>query len=54
LALEASLLVRFSPAAVADAFCLSRLNGDWGHTFGSLPVGCDIDAVIGTCGLESA
>ena len=52
LALEASLLIRFGPAAVADAFCASRLDGDWGHTFGSLPGGCDIDAVIENCGLE--
>ena len=49
LGLEASLMVRFSPAALADAFCSSRLAGDWGHTFGSLG-GCDIDGIIGTEG----
>jgi len=54
LALEASLMIRFGPAPVADAFCASRLDGDWGHTFGSLPGGCDIDAVIASCGLETA
>jgi putative acyl-CoA dehydrogenase len=53
LALEASLLIRFGPAAIADAFCASRLDGDWGHTFGSLPAGCDIDSVIAHCGLEA-
>jgi putative acyl-CoA dehydrogenase len=53
LALEASLVIRFGPAAAADAFCASRLDGDWGHTFGSLPQGCDIDAVIESCGLET-
>jgi putative acyl-CoA dehydrogenase len=52
LALEASLLIRFGPPAVADTFCASRLDGDWGHTFGSLPGGCDIDSVIANCGLE--
>jgi len=52
LALEASLLVRFGPQAAADAFCASRLDGDWGRTFGSLPGGCDIDSVIANCGLE--
>jgi len=52
LALEASLLLRFAPAAIADCFCVSRLDGDWGHTFGSLPERCDTDSVIATCGLE--
>jgi len=51
-ALEASLLIRFSPPAIADAFCVSRLDGDWAHTFGSLPARCDIDSVIADCGLE--
>jgi putative acyl-CoA dehydrogenase len=36
LALEASLLVRHAPEAVADAFCSSRL-GDRGLAFGTLP-----------------
>ena len=46
LGLQASLLVRFRPAAVADAFCASRLAGDWGHSFGTLPPGCDIDGIL--------
>jgi putative acyl-CoA dehydrogenase len=36
LAAQASLLVRFAPPAVADAFCASRLGGDWAPTFGTL------------------
>ena len=39
LALQGSLLVRFGDPAVADAFCASRLDGDWGHAFGTLPAG---------------
>jgi putative acyl-CoA dehydrogenase len=39
LALQGSLLVRFSPAAVSDAFCATRLAADWGRTFGTLPAG---------------
>ncbi len=35
-ALQASLLVRFAPAEVADAFVASRLGGDHGATFGTL------------------
>jgi putative acyl-CoA dehydrogenase len=46
LALQASLLVRFGDPAVADAFCASRLDGDWGRAFGTLPAGVDFDAVI--------
>lgn len=37
LALQASLLVRFGDEAVADAFCATRLDGDWGNAFGTLP-----------------
>ncbi len=46
LALQASLLIRFSPPAVSDAFCASRLIGDWGHAFGTLPRSADFDAVL--------
>ena len=46
LALQGSLLVRGAPPAVADAFCASRLAGDWGHAFGTLPAGTDFDAII--------
>ncbi|RRR98276.1 DNA alkylation response protein [Glycomyces terrestris] len=38
LALQASLLVRHSPAAVADAFCASRLGPDRGRQYGATPV----------------
>ncbi|MCX5051878.1 acyl-CoA dehydrogenase family protein [Streptomyces sp. NBC_00474] len=37
LVLQGSLLVRFAPPEVADAFCASRLAGDTGTTFGTLP-----------------
>lgn len=46
LALQASLLVRHAPAAIADAFCASRLGGDWGHAFGTLPAGAALTAVL--------
>src|SRR5204863_8921894 len=35
LALQASLLVRYGDPAVADAFCSSRLVGDWRSAFGT-------------------
>ena len=46
LALEASLVVRCSPPAVADAFCATRLAADWGRAFGTLPPEVDFDAII--------
>jgi putative acyl-CoA dehydrogenase len=46
LALQGSLLVRYAPPAVADAFCASRLGGDWGATFGTLPPGVDARAIV--------
>jgi putative acyl-CoA dehydrogenase len=44
-ALQASLLVRHAPAAVADAFCASRLEGV-GRAYGTLPPGVDTEAIL--------
>ncbi len=46
LALQGSLLVRHAPPAVADAFCASRLAGDAGLQYGTLPAGVDAQAII--------
>ncbi|MFI8930125.1 acyl-CoA dehydrogenase family protein [Streptomyces sp. NPDC053474] len=46
LVLQGSLLVRYAPPAVADAFCASRLGGDWGAAFGTLPHSLDLGAVV--------
>jgi putative acyl-CoA dehydrogenase len=46
LALQAALLIRHAPPAVADAFCASRLDGDWAPTFGTLPTDADTDTII--------
>jgi len=46
LALQASLLVRFGDAAVADAFCASRLAGDGGLAYGTLPSHVDAASII--------
>jgi len=45
LALQAALLAKHSPGAVADAFCASRLNGESGGAFGTLPRGLDLRAI---------
>ncbi|MGH3876335.1 MAG: acyl-CoA dehydrogenase family protein [Actinophytocola sp.] len=46
LVLQGSLLVRYGHPAVADAFCASRLGGDWGVAFGTLPSGVDTAAIV--------
>jgi putative acyl-CoA dehydrogenase len=46
LALQGSLLVRHAPAAVADAFCASRLGGDRCGALGTLPPGIDLTAIL--------
>jgi putative acyl-CoA dehydrogenase len=46
LVLQGSLLVRWAPPQVADAFCASRLGGDWGAAFGTLPGGLDLAPVV--------
>ncbi len=46
LALQGSLLVRYGDEAVADAFCASRLGGDWGEAFGTLPGGTDFARIV--------
>jgi putative acyl-CoA dehydrogenase len=45
-ALQASLLVRFAPPAVADAFCAARLAGDAGRVYGTLSAGVDAAAIV--------
>jgi putative acyl-CoA dehydrogenase len=46
LVLQGSLLVRYAPPAVADAFCASRLGGDWGYAFGTLPTDVDTTSIV--------
>ncbi|MBD0747931.1 acyl-CoA dehydrogenase family protein [Streptomyces sp. CBMA152] len=46
LVLQGSLLVRWAPSEVADAFCASRLGGDWGSAFGTLPHTLNLSSVV--------
>jgi len=50
LALQASLVVRHSTPAVADAFITSRLAGQHGSAFGTLPSRSDVDGILDTVG----
>ncbi|MFH9985463.1 acyl-CoA dehydrogenase family protein [Streptomyces luteogriseus] len=46
LVLQGSLLVRFAPPQVADAFCAGRFGGDAGAAFGTLPHTLDLASVV--------
>jgi len=46
LALQAALLVRSAPPAVAETFCRSRLDGDRGLAFGTLPAGAPAAEIV--------
>jgi putative acyl-CoA dehydrogenase len=45
--LQGSLLLRHGHPAVAEAFVGSRLGGDWGVAYGTLPVGIDTTSILG-------
>jgi putative acyl-CoA dehydrogenase len=46
LLLEGSLMLRYGHPAVSDAFCASRLGGDQGLAFGTLPRGVDVRTIV--------
>jgi putative acyl-CoA dehydrogenase len=51
--LQAGLLIRYGDPAVADAFVASRLAGDWGTAYGTLPAGVDTAAILDRARLAS-
>ena len=46
LALQGAILVRHAPQAIAESFCASRLDGEGGRAYGTLPVGLPLDAIL--------
>ncbi|HTY71646.1 MAG TPA: acyl-CoA dehydrogenase family protein, partial [Actinomycetes bacterium] len=46
LALQASLLARFSPRAVSDTFIAARLGEDRGHGYGTLPSSAPVREIL--------
>ena len=46
LALQASLLIRYAPPAVADAFCASRLGEGRGDEYGTLSSAADLPGIL--------
>ncbi|MCZ2858754.1 acyl-CoA dehydrogenase family protein [Blastococcus sp. VKM Ac-2987] len=51
LCLQGSLLLRHAPAAVADAFCASRLGGEAGTVLGTLPAGTAAAGIVQRSGI---
>jgi putative acyl-CoA dehydrogenase len=54
LAMQAALLLRFAPPPVSEAFCATRLSGDWGYNFGTLPKNTDFEAILRRAWLQDA
>ena len=50
LCLQGSLLAQHAPSVVSDAFIVSRLAHEGGYTFGTLPPGHDLDAILERAG----
>ena len=46
LCLQGALLTRHAPSAVAEAFCATRLAPRFRGAYGTLPEGCDLQAII--------
>jgi putative acyl-CoA dehydrogenase len=53
LALQACLMAQHAAPAAADAFFSSRIQGDWGHAFGTLPRGARCEEIIARSWLDS-
>jgi putative acyl-CoA dehydrogenase len=54
LCLQGSLLLRHAPPAVADAFCATRLGGDWGAVLGTLPADTRVAEIVERARIRSA
>jgi putative acyl-CoA dehydrogenase len=52
LALQAALLTRNAPSAVADGFLGKRLGAEWSANYGATGVRVDVDAIIARQALE--
>jgi putative acyl-CoA dehydrogenase len=46
LCLQGALLSRHAGSSVADAFCSTRLDGDWASVLGTLPPGSAVSALV--------
>jgi putative acyl-CoA dehydrogenase len=49
--LEAALMMRSAPPAIAEAFLASRFSSDWGRCFGTLPAEIDFGEILNWAGM---
>ena len=54
LAVQAALLRQHAPESVFDAFCRSRLGGDWGQAFGTLASATPFDEIVARATVSTA
>ena len=47
LVIQGALVVQHGSRQLADVFCATRLEGDWGHLFGTIPARMAIDELVG-------
>ncbi|GMQ93818.1 MAG: acyl-CoA dehydrogenase family protein [Acidimicrobiia bacterium] len=50
--LEGSLVVRHGSQALADGFVTTRIDGDWGRTFGTIPQSTETDSLVAASVVE--
>jgi len=46
IALQASLMAQHASREAADAYCSSRLEGDWGRAFGTLSLAAHCETIL--------
>ncbi|MCB1475071.1 MAG: acyl-CoA dehydrogenase family protein [Rhodobiaceae bacterium] len=46
MAMQAAQLIKFAPNYVSDAYCMTRLGGESGHVYGTIPNTVDMEAII--------
>ena len=44
--LQAALLIQNAPEDIASSFCSTRLNKEWGYTYGTLPKATNLDLIL--------
>jgi len=52
-ALQAGLLVRYAYPAIRDTFYATRLDGDWGHAYGTMSDDLDTQVIVDRARVES-
>ncbi len=46
LCLQGALLVQYAPHSISDLFCATRLGGEWGYAYGTIPPGHPVKDIL--------